>query len=71
MAEDLDQVSLAFGRLLKKLLKSRTSVFAGKKVEYFKGKDVILSLSKKQYLECKGTKKDFKSKKQIIDFCDE
>lgn len=71
MAEALDQTSLHLGRMVKKLLKSRTSVFRGKKVEYFKGKDIILSLSKKKVLEYRDLKKEFKTQKNITDFCDE
>ena len=71
MAEALDQNSLHLGRMVKKLLRSRTSVFGGKKLEYFKGKDVILSLSKKKVLEYKDLKKEFKTQKNISDFCDE
>ena len=56
---------------MKKIIKSRTSVFQGKKVEYFKGKDIILALSKKKTLTHKSTTKEFKTLKQVTDFCDE
>lgn len=71
MAEALDPLQLNLGRMVKKIIKSRTSVFQGKKVEYFKGKDIILALSKKKLLSYKDTKKEFKTVKQVTDFCDE
>ncbi|OMJ85447.1 hypothetical protein SteCoe_13205 [Stentor coeruleus] len=71
MAEDLDPMYLSLGRSLKKVLKSRTSVLGGKKVEYFKGKDFILGLTKCKKLTYNKEDREFKTLKQISDFGDE
>lgn len=71
MAEELDPMYLSLGRSLKKALKSRTSVLGGKKVEYFKGKDFLVGLSKCKKLTYNKEDRDFKTLKQITDFGDE
>ena len=72
MAEqELDPIFLNFGRSVKKSVKSRSSVLSGKKVEYFKGKDLILCLSKLKKIKYKDNEKTFKHIKQISDFAEE
>ena len=71
MAEELNPVFLNLGRQIKKSLKSRSSVLQGKKVEYFKGKDLILCLSKLKKIKWSKTEKEFKNLKQIADFGEE
>jgi hypothetical protein len=71
MSEELNPILLNLGRQVKKALKSRSSVLNGKKVEYFKGKDLILGLSKLKKINWQKNEREFKSIKQINDFGDE
>lgn len=71
MAEELNPLFLSFGRTVKKSIKSRSSVLAGKKVEFFKGKDLVLCLSKLKLIKANNEEREFKSKKNICDFADE
>ena len=68
--EELNPLLLNFGRAVKKAIKSRSSVLQGKKVEYFKGKDLVLCLSKLKKIQWKKEEKEFKSKKDISEFGD-
>ena len=68
--EELNPLFLNFGRAVKKAIKSRSSVLQGKKVEYFKGKDLVLCLSKLKKIQWKKEEKEFKSKKDISEFGD-
>lgn len=71
MAEELNPFFLSLGQTIKKSVKSRTSVLMGKKVEYFKGKDFVLLLSKLKTLKVEKEIKEVKTMKQITDLGDE